>query len=243
MVSETLHSVGLALPRHAHESACVHLVLAVVYQEHTRHGTQGYTPQTLLYKPSGEPHSNDFSAGGSRTLRIEFTPSPSTPDPRIEPTHSSDPSLLAIANRLYDELRRPDEFTQLSAEGLCLELLARLGRVRHGSSPSAKRDLVLKATQLLEERHSDSIAFGEIAHELGVNRCHLARSFREHHDCTMGAYLRGLRVERVRQALRETNLPLASIAHSAGFVDQSHCTRVFRGIVGLTPAAYRRSVR
>ena len=242
-VAETRHLGGLALPWHAHESVCVHLVLAGVYQEQTRHGSEGYTAGAVLYKPSGEPHSNLFSAGGSRTLRMEFAPSPDVPDPHLGPTHSVDPVLRAIASRLYDETRRPDEFTRLSTEGLCLELLARLGRTQHRSSASAKRDVVRAATRLLEERYREHLCFSDIAHELGVNRCHLARSFREHHRCTMGDYLRGLRVERARQALRETTMPLASIALDAGFADQSHFTRVFGGIVGLSPAAYRRAVR
>lgn len=242
-VAETLHTCGLALPWHAHEFACVHLVLGGVYQEETRHGSESYKGRGVLYKPSGEPHSNLFSAGGSRTLRVEFVPSPDVPELDLGPTYSVDPILCATAKRLHDEIRRPDEFTLLSVEGLCLELLARLGRTRNRWSASAKRDIVRAATHLLEEGHHEHFCFSDIANELGVSRSHLARSFREYHRCTMGDYLRSVRVERARQALSETELPLASIALDAGFADQSHFTRVFNRIVGLSPAAYRRANR
>jgi len=47
------------------------------------------------------------------------------------------------------------------------------------------------------------------------------------------------RVERVKHLLIETDLPLAEIAVAAGFADQSHCTRRFRELVGITPRRFR----
>ena len=38
------------------------------------------------------------------------------------------------------------------------------------------------------------------------------------------------------------DLPLAEIAISAGFANQSHFTRVFSTLVGVSPAAWRREV-
>ena len=87
------------------------------------------------------------------------------------------------------------------------------------------------------------IDFGELARELGVDRSHLARSFRGHFRRTLGEFVRELRVDHVRRALVETNRPLAELALEAGFADQSHCTRVFRRLIGRTPARYRRAAR
>jgi AraC-like DNA-binding protein len=36
-------------------------------------------------------------------------------------------------------------------------------------------------------------------------------------------------------------MPLASVALECGFADQSHLTRRFKGAVGVTPAAWRRT--
>ncbi|RVM10542.1 helix-turn-helix domain-containing protein, partial [Sinorhizobium meliloti] len=48
------------------------------------------------------------------------------------------------------------------------------------------------------------------------------------------------RVELTKKLLGESDLPVASIAAQLGFADQAHLTKVFRQIVGETPAAWRR---
>jgi hypothetical protein len=49
-----------------------------------------------------------------------------------------------------------------------------------------------------------------------------------------------LRVAKAKQLLGTSDLPVASIAAQLGFSDQAHLTKVFRQIVGDTPAAWRR---
>ena len=43
-----------------------------------------------------------------------------------------------------------------------------------------------------------------------------------------------------KQLMSVRDLPLSEIAISAGFANQSHFTRVFSSIVGISPAAWRR---
>ncbi|MGH7711942.1 MAG: helix-turn-helix domain-containing protein, partial [Gemmatimonadaceae bacterium] len=53
-------------------------------------------------------------------------------------------------------------------------------------------------------------------------------------------FVRRVRIERVRELLAGTTDPLSAIAFSTGFSDQSHLTRQFRAVTGMTPAEYRR---
>lgn len=52
--------------------------------------------------------------------------------------------------------------------------------------------------------------------------------------------LTGLRIEEAKALLAQPHLPLADIALICGFGDQSHFTRVFGQIVGVSPGAWRR---
>ncbi len=79
-----------------------------------------------------------------------------------------------------------------------------------------------------------------IADAVRVSPSDLVRAFRAFHGIPIGSYARRLRVEWVARRLAETEEPIASLAHEAGFADQPHLTRVFRAITGLTPARYRR---
>jgi AraC family transcriptional regulator len=78
---------------------------------------------------------------------------------------------------------------------------------------------------------------------VGVHRVHLARRFRQHFGCSTTEYLRHLRVRAAAAALASTETPLATVALDAGFADQSHLCRTFKGETGLTPGAFRALTR
>jgi AraC family transcriptional regulator len=71
----------------------------------------------------------------------------------------------------------------------------------------------------------------------------LARAFRRSFGCTVGEYLRRLRIERATEQLAGGDTPLAEIALAAGFADQSHFSNVFRRRTGMSPSAFRRAAR
>ncbi len=78
--------------------------------------------------------------------------------------------------------------------------------------------------------------------QLGVSRYQLFRAFKRAYGLTPEDFRRQLRVERARALLARSET-LAAIAADAGFADQSHMTREFYRLLGLTPGAYRRAVR
>nr|WP_281423864.1 helix-turn-helix transcriptional regulator [Mesorhizobium silamurunense] len=64
------------------------------------------------------------------------------------------------------------------------------------------------------------------------------RDFHRAAGMTPGQYLRDRRI-RAASTLIKTDMPLAEIAAATGFADQSHLTRVFKTIKGLSPGAWR----
>jgi AraC-like DNA-binding protein len=76
-----------------------------------------------------------------------------------------------------------------------------------------------------------------------VHPAHLSRAFRRHEGRTPTALIQRRRVEHVWRRLCRPGAPsLADIALEAGFSDQSHCTRVFKRLVGIPPGALRREL-
>jgi AraC family transcriptional regulator, chemosensory pili system protein ChpD len=82
----------------------------------------------------------------------------------------------------------------------------------------------------------------ELAERLGLSRFALMRRFKSDFGITPHAFVLRLRVERARERLARGS-DLRDLAHELGFADQSHFTRVFKSVVGMTPGAYAACTR
>jgi transcriptional regulator GlxA family with amidase domain len=112
-------------------------------------------------------------------------------------------------------------------------------RVRCGLPPRAKgRVLEYIVTHLNENITNDALA--EVA---GLSVCHFARMFKQTVGVSPHRYVLQCRIEWARELLAGMDMPLSEIAIVTGFSDQSHYTRWFREIIGVTPGSYRWSMR
>ena len=245
-VSETTYRPRLTVPKHRHPTSCLHCILEGEYVEVTTRGRVSIGRGQSLFKPSGLLHWNRIGDLGSRALRIEFRPEKldafEVPYP-TSLTSTTNPMMYELTRRMLFEIRGSDPVTPLVVEGLCLEVISLLLRdsLRTGSQGPDIRDRVSKCTEFIHSSFRESFTLSEISELLGVNRTRLAQEFRRVHNCTMGDYLRQVRVGYVMEQLDSTDRRLGEIALSAGFSDQSHCTRTFKRLVGVTPAAWRTS--
>ena len=240
-VTETVHRAGLELAPHEHAHACLHVVLDGCYREATRSGSRSFGPGTTLFKPAGERHWNAFDRGDSRSLRLELKGAaltevgalPHPPQDRVR-----DPRLAGIADRIRSEMRDGDDLSAFAIESLGLELVTEFWRSARRRRTSS-HELAERCADVLQGSFRSSIDLGRLSVALECSRSHLARSFRRRYGCSMGEFVRELRVADVLLQLEATGAELGEIALRAGFADQSHCTRVFRRLVGRTPGAVR----
>ena len=96
---------------------------------------------------------------------------------------------------------------------------------------------------MIVEHFSETLKLAQIAAEVGVHPVYLATAFRQKFGVTIGEFVRKLRIEHACAELMKGDLPLTAIALQAGFVDQSHFSKVFKLYVGMTPHKYRNIVR
>jgi AraC family transcriptional regulator len=90
---------------------------------------------------------------------------------------------------------------------------------------------------------SGDLSLQTLANESGYSRVHFVRMFRAATGYTPHNYLLHLKLERARQLLRNPSISLIDIALDCGFSSHSHMSRLFHKTVGVTPSAYRRSLR
>lgn len=225
-----------------HDHACSYLTYVVRggYRERLRGLTRDCVRHALIPHVAGEVHRDDFPTP-ARLINIQ--PDPQwlarwgvTIDDSQEITSSEQGVTMAHIGR---ELRCPDALSSMAIEGLLLELMATLLRAqREDPAPRWLRDV---RDEILD-RFRETLTLAGLAARARVHPVHLARSFRRHFGSTVGELIRQRRIEYAKERIRAAS-PLSEIACDAGFADQSHFTRTFRSVTGLTPAEFRRAHR
>jgi AraC family transcriptional regulator len=238
------HRIAIREPaevlNHTHEDAHFILVTGGDYVSAAA-GRPAADRAVLVYNPPGTTHRDHFQRGRGSFFAISLDPPKaaaaltgiSTPD---APLHLVAPAQHAMALRIARCCA--SQATGLSLEALCLELLGSMDR--HDRREPPPPDWLQAAVELLHDRYVEDLTIADIAAGVGVHPVHLARSFRRHLRCTPGEFARFRRLEKAVELLGRTGRPLAEIALSCGFADQSHLNKVFARSLGLPPGEYRR---
>jgi AraC family transcriptional regulator len=97
-------------------------------------------------------------------------------------------------------------------------------------------------TQYVDENLDRNIMLADLAGLVQLSVFHFLRKFRTEFGCPPHAYVMRRRIEHAKRQLARRDIPLKIVAADSGFSDQSHMTRLFRRLLGTTPAQYRNSV-
>jgi AraC-like DNA-binding protein len=101
---------------------------------------------------------------------------------------------------------------------------------------------VTKCVDIVRATPTAPLGLAALAQEVGVSRFQVIRDFVRVMRMTPGDYLRTVRME-LAKSLLATARTIGDVAMAAGYSDQSHFSRVFRKVYGITPMAYAVLVR
>jgi len=152
-----------------------------------------------------------------------------------------------LLSSLLPATARPSEASALFLDHVALALTAHVACTygsmqgqrsprRGGLGPSQER----RVKELIVASLHEDISLARLAAECELSTRHFARAFRQSTGLSPHRWLLKCRAERARELLADRDLSLAEIATSCGFADQSHLTRIFSVIFGLSPGAWRR---
>ena len=96
--------------------------------------------------------------------------------------------------------------------------------------------------EYIDENLDRNISLAELAGVVQLSVFHFTRKFGTEFGCPPHAYVMRRRIEHAKHQLGRRDIPLKMVAANSGFSDQSHMTRLFRRLLDVTPAEYRKTV-
>jgi AraC family transcriptional regulator len=117
-------------------------------------------------------------------------------------------------------------------------VLWKLTRVRAGERT---HPALAEAVAYIEAHLSDALPVPRIARAAGISHNQLIRLFRAETGETIVGYVRRRRMERARHLLRETTMPISTIASVVGIPDLQALNKACRRTFGMSPRALRES--
>jgi AraC family transcriptional regulator len=153
------------------------------------------------------------------------------------PPRNGRPAGAVMAKAISRELRRDNERPELRLLPDHSPRHRGPHRFRGGLAGGALR----RVGAYIDDHIGERISLDELAHQAGVSRFHFARQFRLSTGESPMGYLRRVRIERSKSILQTRDSTIAQVAARLGFSDQSHFTRIFGRLVGVSPGNFARS--
>lgn len=226
---------GVSTPWHDHETAYLDLYLngaaRVSWQDERK-------ICSLSVIPPGMGHKSD-TLTDTRTFQVIVR----NPPPSLRHAVFADSRPRHIAQEMFRSFMAKDDLTGMELQELLAEFWVASGVVQPRVGGAEKCGWILKVEELLRAYYADLPTAEEIAKEAGIHPAHMMREFKRAHRCTMGQFVRSVRVESACHIMKSQCLSLSQVAHETGFADQSHFNRCFKRCMGLRPSEYQEVVR
>jgi len=147
-----------------------------------------------------------------------------------------DPHIAARLGRALQLIERQPELMEEVLPPVLFDLFSRHATPRPLGAPAESSHAVRQAIDYIRSCAAEEITLDHLARQAGLSKFHFLRSFKRATGLTPHAFLIRVRVELARKALEAGHSP-ADAAVLSGFADQSHLTRRFKTIYGITPGA------
>lgn len=162
--------------------------------------------------------------------------------PRFASTGTADLELSTCIARVHALLEQGTD--PLHQEAALLAILHAVCE-RHAQSRSfvpaiASPHALHRVREFIDAHFAEPVCLADLAFVAEMSAFHLIRQFRRYHGVPPHRYLDLVRVQRAKLMLQQ-GARISDTAFATGFSDQSHLTRQFKRVVGVTPGSYAKS--
>jgi AraC family transcriptional regulator len=215
-------------------------------------------PQYIDYAPAGMPvwgYTNNVRSVRGADFAFDFPSLESTLGERIDLQQTGTPHLqffderiIRIGSLLAAECMRPRDLSDLYGDSLVAALVIDFLRFGRDRTEEKKQGTLApwqlhRAKECMEANLVTGVRLRDLAEITRLSQSQFGRAFKASTGLPPHRWQMNLRITRAQQLLLDGELSLAQIAFATGFSEQSHLTRVFRSIVGVSPGSWRRDRR
>lgn len=236
-------------PTHIHEEYSVALILKGTERTHYRRGSSVAPPGSFLLFNPEEVHSSRSVGTEYRTMKIKpkllnrmafqyfghYLPELCFPRLPI-----NDASMFRLLLKMHLRLEQgaspvEQESDLISTIG---QLIERYSQNTIVLKPLRKEPKYVRLIRdYLRAHYARSVTLAHLTSITNLSPFYLLRVFRNQLGCTPHEYQTQVRITRARKLIRKGH-SISQVSLETGFFDQSHFSRTFKRIVGLSPGRY-----
>lgn len=178
-------------------------------------------------------------AGHAANCFAEISGSP-CPVPRFLVPHIRDSFVAELFDDCFEHFVSKLDATACDCK---LQMLMSELLVRHAGDMAVESDRpvhdgIERVCHYISNHYGEDVTMAQLASIACLSRFHMQRKFLRIKGVTPYEYLIKCRVDKARELLKSGLAP-AAVAAEAGFADQSHFTRFFKRLVGITPGRFQ----
>jgi len=224
---------------HSHKNPHLSLILSGGNCEYRKGKEIQVLPGCIIPYNPGEIHQNLHTKHPSKNLNFEFEPC-FFEKYELDFTafnNTIQPDFKYSLLKAYHESMINDRYSEVSIQLSLLPIFHKMN-LQDGSSNKAPAWLNT-LQEILQDRWDEYVSLNELSSILNIHPVTISKYFPRHFKCTLGEYMRKIKVDRAFLLMENSHTSLSEIAYLCGFSDQSHFFRTFKYLTGFSPKEYR----
>ena len=157
-----------------------------------------------------------------------------------------DPLIQQILRSLHADMAAGHPTGQLFGDSLAVALAARLlqnhavWKAQYASAQGGLPPYLCdRALDFIEAHLDQPFTLDQLADELGISVFYFCRQFKQSMGITPHQYVTRRRIEKAKELLVHSQLPITEISLQVGFATPSAFSRLFRQLTGMSPKEFR----
>ncbi|TBL78500.1 helix-turn-helix transcriptional regulator [Paenibacillus thalictri] len=155
-------------------------------------------------------------------------------------TQTMDESFMQLHHIWHHKEVGYDWEARVGILSIIMHLTAAVAR-RRAVQEAGAAAMIVKAISHIKANYRENLTREMMAKHASHSPAYFSSLFKKHTGFSPIQYLTRIRLDKAKQLLRESQMPIKQVAEEVGFTDSFYFTRLFTQDTGLTPSHYRKA--